>query len=493
MSILRPLVISLLLLFACCAPWVSNTPFDNPPDAVGDGVHDDTAALANALANCGTGQKVQISRKYLIGSVTIPTGCTLGGYVGIPEPMYQQAPFAVNPYTFNSLLILKAGATITMDVASAITGVMIVHADLSLPATTDAQATTLLAQFADTAITNTTGSVLIDMVGIFGFAQAVNISNPGNNGPGRSQVFHLWGDNLAGLKISDSPDVSHVAYGHMWPFLTFTITGVSDANLQRPGAAYWYLNVDDWFDVHDNFSFGYAYCVRAEDTSALSMNHQQCDYPATGGGTYGIYFAHNAGYGPFHVEYASCVNCQIIGYANGIYVDTVGAPTGNDTFQLTGSRIITTGIGLELVHGFALVTGNLWQNQATAAIKIDSDAAGGYFDSSRFAGVGAQYSVDPAAAEKVTIRDAATHITGCDPTNGTPSTLNGLHLNFNCNTNAAWIWSVQNGVAWREMDIDASALFIGKFNPLNTTPGGKQPLCIDTTTKQIYQGNAGAC
>ena len=26
-----------------------------------------------------------------------------------------------------------------------------------------------------------------------------------------------------------------------------------------------------------------------------------------------------------------------------------------------------------------------------------------------------------------------------------------------------------------------------------TTPGGKQPLCIDTTTKQIYMGNGGAC
>src|SRR6185437_4650758 len=28
---------------------------------------------------------------------------------------------------------------------------------------------------------------------------------------------------------------------------------------------------------------------------------------------------------------------------------------------------------------------------------------------------------------------------------------------------------------------------------LPTTPGGKQPLCIDTSTGQLYAGNAGAC
>ena len=31
------------------------------------------------------------------------------------------------------------------------------------------------------------------------------------------------------------------------------------------------------------------------------------------------------------------------------------------------------------------------------------------------------------------------------------------------------------------------------FTGLSTTPGAKQPLCIDTTTGQVYKGNAGAC
>lgn len=380
--------------------------------SVGDGVTDDTAAITAALTIC-TGGTLYLpymlpngtsTAKFLVGNITVPQNTAIRGAVPYPTLLATSAGgLQVNPYNLGSQLRTKAGCTITMLDGATITDALLIHAGLSLPATTNTQATTLLAEFADIAITASQASVRLERLMILGYYRATYITNSGGvNLSSRAMIRDVMGDNINGVYITDSADVSHVSGCHMFPFLTFGISGVSDTNLSRTGTAYFAGNVDDWFTFFDNFEFGYATGYASVDTSAVAFLRCQCDHPATGGGTNAFLITNSVS----HSEYASIIDCQAIGYLNPcLIVMGSASPTGNNTAQVIGNKFIYSagGVGLEASTGTYLVADDNLIQGAGTAIQLDSGCAGGLISNNRL--VGAITPIANAATGPVVIKD----------------------------------------------------------------------------------------
>lgn len=381
------------------ANWELGNPNPIPPaigispfayGAVGDGATDDTTAVQLAL-NAAAGGVLYLptltpngaaKAKFLVGNITVPLNTSIVGGLLYPTLLIEPGGLQVNPYNLGSQIRTKAGATITLNDGAALENLLIIHAGLSLPATTNAQATTLVAQFADIAVTAPQASIRMERCMVLGYNYFCQVTNSGGtNLSSRTMIRDCMGDNNNGPFITSSADVSHVSGCHMFPFLTFGITGVSDANLQRPGTAYYFQNVDDWFTVFDCFSFAYAVGYECVDTSAVAFLRCQADYTATGGGTNAFLVTYSAS----HTDYCSIVDCQAIGYSHPCLVNPGPAsPTGNDTVQLIGNKFIyaSGGVGIEASSGFPIMTGNLIQGVGTG-IQLDSGVTGASIQNNR--------------------------------------------------------------------------------------------------------------
>lgn len=396
--------------------------------AVGDGAADDTTAIQSALTVV-TGGILTLpatipggasTAKFLIGNITVPLNTAIVGELPYPTILLTTAGMQVNPYSLGSQLRTKAGATITLNDGSALEDLIVIHAGLSIPATTNTQATTLVSQFADIAITATQCSVRLQQLMVLGYTRACYITNPGGTSQSsRTIIRDVMGDNTNGIYVSDSADVSHFSGCHMWPFLTASTSGVSDVNLQRAGSAYYFGNVDDWFTVEDCFSFGYFNGYACVDTSAVALLRCQADYTATGGGNHAFFVTHSV----THSELVSIIDCQAIGYLKPAFLDPGPAsPIGNDTIQVIGNKFIyaSGGVGLEVPSGYLMAADNLFQGSGTG-ILLDAGCTGALIQNNRFIGG----TITNAAPANVVIRDnpgynpvgvsQATHLVGVSP------------------------------------------------------------------------------
>lgn len=122
--------------------------------AAGDGLtSNDTAAVQCALNVAAIAklfsQRVVISQKYLCDNLAIPAGVVLEG----SNPALRDLVPGSSPYSFNSQIRLRLGATISLARSSVIRSMAIVRDGLLASVTTDANATTITSQFAGTAIT----------------------------------------------------------------------------------------------------------------------------------------------------------------------------------------------------------------------------------------------------------------------------------------------------------------------------------------------------
>jgi hypothetical protein len=70
-------------------------------------------------------------------------------------------------------------------------------------------------------------------------------------------------------------------------------------------------------------------------------------------------------------------------------------------------------------------------------------------------------------------------------------TLRGYAANDALNTFNTWLNVTRAGAVITDLTLATSSTM--HFQGTTPTPGGKQPLCIDTTTNQIYHGTAGTC
>ena len=349
--------------------------------AVGDGSTDDTTAFQAALNSLTWGQSLYCRAKYSVGNVTVPAGVVLTGDWNTTW----QKTSDNNYYTIDSQIKLQSGATITLSQSSAVTNLMIIASGLSVPCTTDAQCTTLLAQFNGIAITATGVYVTLRNLMILGFTRAALITATGTQG----------GVDCADVAFDCTNGISYIGGGTngrwhrcmAWPFLTSGVSGVSNTNLTRGGTAYYFQDAggagDDWTTLVDCTAYGFAYSFAVIDGSNIKFIGCQADGKSTG--VYAFYLT-TAGGGEPGVREVTMLGCTVISHPNPVYV----ADTGTGTI----ARIIGcffaggSGVGIEVGAGTLMAIGNHFQgigtnfkvdNGATALLSGNVITAGGTF------------------------------------------------------------------------------------------------------------------
>ncbi len=196
------------------------------------GATDATAALQawmNAAAAAGAQRFVIGPDQYLVGTAAdliVPAGLTVVGPWGRPGEIGNSDDYTATPGS----LIVASGHTIRMSQGSALDGLVVRRQGL-IPVATLADAYTEIAAMAGTAITIGTSigtdvapDVTLRNLFILGFNQAIY-----SNGNGRLRVENVSGDNINGVHIDNSQDISRVIRTHFWPFLTVGITNTSTA------------------------------------------------------------------------------------------------------------------------------------------------------------------------------------------------------------------------------------------------------------------------
>lgn len=200
------------------------------PGAVGDGVTDDRAALAAALAAMpatggvlylGRGQKVRIA-----SNLTIPANVTLD---------CQQVPGYASSLGGTSLNVLggirrDSTATITMSSGSRIVRCPLLQYGLTFPVQTPAA-------YAGTAVTWDGGDVMdawLEDVLIVGAALCVDHSAGGD----RFHMINVECDGVAGYKIGPSFDTSEMRQVRNWPWGTQNWNGGGSPTNARTGTGF---------------------------------------------------------------------------------------------------------------------------------------------------------------------------------------------------------------------------------------------------------------
>ncbi|QTO46307.1 tail fiber domain-containing protein [Burkholderia latens] len=245
----------------------------------------DTAAIQSALNSFTiAGGTLHLgSLSYLVDSLTIPQNVSIVGDLENPEQTIASA--AQNYYSWGSQLCLTAGSTITMSQGTALRGVLVIRQGLSLPVTTDAQATTVISQFSGTGLTVSGTGVKLEDVMLLGHTQAITVTtNSGNQG--RFYMTNVHIDSTNGVSISGAYDICRLFAVHCWPFLTVQVSGISNANLARSGIAFSFDTVDDWTQLISCFGYGYSTTYKCMSTGNIGFIGCQSD---TSGSAYTAY------------------------------------------------------------------------------------------------------------------------------------------------------------------------------------------------------------
>jgi hypothetical protein len=326
---------------------------------VGGGAAGDTAALQNALNYANTvGAQYVWTGPLIIGpisSITVPQGVTLLG----PWENPGLIPNNGNYYTLEGQIILAVGATISVAELGAVRGLYITRAGLSLPATTDAQATSLLLQYSGTACISLGPDTCYRDLCILGHTQAITTSS-GVGSMGRMMVDNVKGDCTAGILINNSYDTDKINNCHFWPFMTVNVPGVSNANLQRAGTSYGFTNSGSWATVVGCFSFGYQIGFLINDASALRLIGCGADDTGPsgpGGQNFGIQVI---GDNDQTIISGTFVNSKQFG----LYVDT---STPQPNVSSTGNAY-NTATGIDVATGFLSSTGDNFNGCASGIL-----------------------------------------------------------------------------------------------------------------------------
>lgn len=326
--------------------------------AKGDGVTDDSAAIAAAGGSLGTyGGTVAITEglKCLIdNSLTVPANVHLVGphlMVGTPGDN-QDAPYD----QLGGTLIVNSSKTITMSSGSSLSGLLIYRKGMVFPAIDQSL-------FAGTAITlggsvfpkTITGDdVTIMRCMILGFSKAIYSSY--NQRP---RFSYLQLDNLNGIEISHCTDVAYIDHCHAWPFATietFAAGGAIDYTIaHRSGTAYYLHDDVSWTKMTDCFSWGYYRGIRIYGTTTYKANSNTL----LGCGADNNYGTQSGSIGIIIDGYAKenrIIGCQLAGQTQaGIYLNT----TATYANQIQDSDIWVTGShGIIIDSGDAIITGN---------------------------------------------------------------------------------------------------------------------------------------
>jgi hypothetical protein len=209
------------------------------------GATDATVALQawmNAAAAAGAQRFVIGTEQYLIGSANliVPAGLTVQGPWGRPGRI------AGDNYTsVPGSLIVAPSYTVQMSQGSALDG-LIVRCQGVVQLNGNNLAYAQIANMAGTGITvglsngsNTASGVTLRNLMVLGFNLGIN-----SNGNDRLYIEDVAGDNINGIRIQQSFDISQVVRVHFWPFLTVG-GGVNHTNVSISTASivsgYWQI------------------------------------------------------------------------------------------------------------------------------------------------------------------------------------------------------------------------------------------------------------
>jgi hypothetical protein len=312
--------------------------------AVGDGTTDDTAAVQAALtaANAAGGGEVWLdtNKKYYIASnLTIPAKVTLRGYWNTPgDPTSSSGGATYAPFDEETSAIrLASTATISIASAGGIKGVLIYKYGLTFPQT-DAT------NFSGTAITITGDDVYVGYCMIVGFALAIT-----SDLNVRPRIEWVFGDNIAGIKITRCYDVARVMNCHFWPFATYR-SGAANADHHRTGTGIEMSNTVDLPILAHNFVFGYLVGFKLVTTGGPTLIG--CDADSTGAHVGSI--GYDIGDGTGGATAAKLIGCTAYSIGTGYRVNL---PVG-DPIQFVGCSVTSaTGAGISLTQGDIQVTG----------------------------------------------------------------------------------------------------------------------------------------
>ena len=385
-----------------------------------DGANLDTAAITAALARFGpAGGSLWFHHegKYLTNSFTTPDNVVLRGGIIRPE----QQDVGEQYYALGSQIRLNASQSVILGRGSSIVEMAILRAGQTQGPTNDAGATTLKAQFAGTGIQAfEVGHTIRDCL-IAGHNVAIDataISSPLHGG--RVHIENVNIDSLSGVQLLNNVDICRLKNIHCWPFMTAHISGVSAANLQRPGVGlYFGGTLNDWVSADDCFSYAYAGgCVlenvanvtlrrcQVDTNSSAHTNiafritgtsrYSRLDHPTSVGANYGVYqdttdaWAATQVNGGFFSNATACWNIldgNFIGNGatleSATYAVYIGPNAGDVVLDNLQIRNCTNGIYIDAAWAGKLSVGNIQFTSVTnkfvipAAVRDRVTFAGG--------------------------------------------------------------------------------------------------------------------
>lgn len=342
--------------------------------AQGDAQSDDTSALQAGLdylaSTFGGGELFLAPRRYRTNSLLLPKGT---GILGRNEGFSTHYPETLSASTYT--LLLTPGATITMQEATTLHGLVLHPHGMTFPQDADA-----VSRWSGTAIdiAPESGGVHIGRCMIAGFAQAIMAA--GAAPIYRTRIEDLSIDCLNGISLSNVPDVAYLSRVHAWNFAS-TGRGALNA-LARPGVAFRLAQRADWAKLTDCFCYGYEIGFELLDVADCTLTGCGADHKPRRPGE-----ASSTGF-KLHGRARNnrLIGCQAAAHGRGIHMATKPDEPAL-TNHIQGGVIWDNGIGLDISSGYAMVSD--LAVRVRGKVEIGPDAAGGRLNGLLFEAIAA--------------------------------------------------------------------------------------------------------
>lgn len=284
--------------------------------AIGDGVTDDSAAFAAAVAFLSAGGVIRGKhgqRYYLASPPTITKGITLQGESWPFKPRTEWDLVDLHP----SVILLPSTQTINLD-SAALDGWLLWMKDIAVP-TTEAAFYTELAKFAGTAVAATGDDARVSnclAIGFHKFVYANNVFRP--------EFFHNIFDCNNGIEITQVYDFrSRGVFGNLGQGFLNQYRAWPWATTRRPGTAIYAHDGVDFVRVWNNNSYGYAKGLHLKDVASVKASHiadgPGLHDPSAATGTVGIHLEGN-------LQGCLIDSCHVDGQETGYLIRTTTNP-----------------------------------------------------------------------------------------------------------------------------------------------------------------------
>lgn len=379
----------LLFVPAAQAQSVSPITFGADPNCKTDA----SSAWTKMVASLRPGTTIDIANHcFLLGNVVVPPNVTVQGALGYGDPFIKAGSgIQTDPYQWGGQIRTIQGTTITASNGARFDNILFIRQGLlnvgvSFPLRNAAQARELIANFGDTAISSDQASVEVSHCTFLGYNYPLYANNSGGNAISDKIRFE-WNlvDSVNGLYVGASGDTSHIAFNHIFPFLTIAAPGVGMGDgldptpMQRAGSGIHLDNQDTSTTVLDNLSFGYAVGIRCTNCASVTILRNHFENVYSGSADIGMSLSG---------QYVQASYNFVIGYPKNVYLDSLANLPGNDSFDFTHNQIIGVSVaGNTCIHhyrGYANIGENLLQNcGGGGAVRYGRHVAGGSYDGNR--------------------------------------------------------------------------------------------------------------